>query len=164
MLHAEKHWKTEGSYIGTRPLIYKCICIVDILAYTDDIVALASSPGYLNFSLSPCYLLKSSFSRLFSVSLLQYNRDSWSLQNLVAISQDITDQCWSQKEVVKETVAKMAPQSTQSQTSSQSEGHSSKWLIWLVCREPLKFLLGYLFNAPLYEASCWSHKCTQACS
>ena len=26
---------------------------------------------------------------------------------------------------------------TQSRASSQSEGHSSKWLIWLVCRGPL---------------------------
>ena len=25
-------------------------------------------------------------------------------------------------------------------TSSQSRGYSSKWLIWLVCREPLDFL------------------------
>ena len=37
----------------------------------------------------------------------------------------------SQKQVVKETMAKMAG------TSSQNEGYSSKWLIWLVCREPL---------------------------
>ena len=26
-------------------------------------------------------------------------------------------------------------------TSSQSEGYGSKWLTWLVCREPLKFIL-----------------------
>ena len=26
-------------------------------------------------------------------------------------------------------------------TSSQSEGYSSKWLIWLVCREPLQIYM-----------------------
>ena len=39
------------------------------------------------------------------------SRGSQSLQNLVAIPKDIIDHCWSWKQVVKETVAKMATQS-----------------------------------------------------
>ena len=38
-------------------------------------------------------------------------RGSRSLQNLIAIPRDITDQCSLQKQVVKETMAKMATQS-----------------------------------------------------
>ena len=47
------------------------------------------------------------------------------------------DQCWSQKQLgCNGTMAKIG-YSHQIGTSSQSEGYSSKWLIWLVRREPL---------------------------
>ena len=53
------------------------------------------------------------------------------------------------KLVVKETMVKMATQSgVYIQCSSQSEGYSSKWLIWLMHREPLLIML---FMTKLYK-------------
>ena len=39
-------------------------------------------------------------------------------------------------------------------TSSQSGGYSSKWLIWLVCREPLDFLDIYITLLPWRYTRC----------
>ena len=55
--------------------------------------------------------------------------EAYNIQNLSAISKDITDQCSSQKQVVKESMAKRVAQ-PMAETSS---GSSSKRLIWLVC-------------------------------
>ena len=47
-------------------------------------------------------------------------------------------------------------------TSSQSEGYSSKWLIWLVCREPLirGTTLGYISCAQYYTVSVSHSTCS----
>ena len=63
------------------------------------------------------------------------SRGFWSLQNLVAISQKYYWPVLISKVSCKENNGKnwlLNPG-----TSSQSEGYSSKWIIWLVCREPL---------------------------
>ena len=67
--------------------------------------------------------------------LLYINRGSRSLQNLVAISQRYYQPLLTIKAGCMGSNGKnwlLNPES-----SSQSEGYSSKWLIWLVVREPL---------------------------
>ena len=71
--------------------------------------------------------------------------DSRCIQNLVAVSQRYY-QCSSQEQLVNETKAKMA---TISRDQQQSEGYSSKWIIWLVCKEPL-MLRGKSIHLPHY--------------
>ena len=67
----------------------------------------------------------------------KYNiRDSRSLQNLVAIFQGHCRPMLSLKAGGIGNMAKIG-YSALAGTSSQSEWCSSKWLIWLVCREPL---------------------------
>ena len=67
-------------------------------------------------------------------------RGSRSLQNLVAVSQRYCQPLLTIKAGCIGSNGKnwlLNPES-----SSQSEGYSSKWLIWLVVREPLKLTLG----------------------
>ena len=71
-------------------------------------------------------------------------RGSRSLQNLVAISQRYCQPLLTIKAGCMGSNGKnwlLNPES-----SSQSEGYSSKWLIWLVVREPLpgKQLMSYM--------------------
>ena len=77
----------------------------------------------------------SSFCRYVVQNVWSYYRGSQSLQNLIAISQRsswlvLTLKAGCIGNDGKNWLVNLG-------TSSQSEGHSSKWLIWLVCREPL---------------------------
>ena len=62
-------------------------------------------------------------------------RGSRSLRNLVAISQR---SWWPLLTLKADCIGKNGKHWLHNpQTSSQSEGYSSKWLVWLVCKEPL---------------------------
>ena len=72
-------------------------------------------------------------------------RGSWGLQNLVAISQ----RSWRPLLTLKAGYIGNNGKNwlLNLGTSSQSERYSSKWLIWLVCREPLNFICYKLHSA-----------------
>ena len=73
----------------------------------------------------------------FTCRLITDFRGSRSSQNLVAISQRYCRPLLTLKADCIGNNGKywlLSPG-----TNSQSEGYSSKWLIWLVCREPLDF-------------------------
>ena len=85
-------------------------------------------------------------------SSLRNTRGSRSLQNLVAISQRYCRPLLIIKPGCIGSSGKNRLLNPES--SSQSEGYSSKWLIWLVCREPLNT---YLFVELVCESIC--HHC-----
>ena len=96
------------------------LVIVDNLSNMNSICILCICMHFCHFILLPRWNL---------------GRGSLSLQNLVAVSQRFYWPVLISKQFPKGTMAKIWLLSPV--TSSQSEGYSSKWLIWLMCREPL---------------------------
>ena len=83
-------------------------------------------------------------------------RGSQSLQNLVAISQGYCQPVVTLNTGYKGNNGKnwlLSPG-----TSSQSEGYSSKWLIWLVCRESLHYSINYhsKYTVDLIYKQCYT--------